>query len=80
MSEVGISDSGRALLRLFFRPEERNLHLSEVVEVSPTFKFPDFSFPFRLNRDEHFSVFIPRHSQMAAKLIEIFMGKKTVNE
>jgi len=36
---------------------------------------PDLSLPLQLGRRDRFSQFLPFHRKMAARLIEIFMGK-----
>lgn len=36
---------------------------------------PNLSVPMSLARDEPFSLFVPRHRRIAARLIDIFMGK-----
>lgn len=36
---------------------------------------PDFRIPMSLGRREQFSLFIPKHRRIAARLIDIFMGK-----
>lgn len=41
---------------------------------------PDLRVPMLLGRQENFSVFIPKHRKIAAKLIDLFMGAKSVNE
>ncbi|XP_015524598.1 phenoloxidase 1 [Neodiprion lecontei] len=41
---------------------------------------PDLSIPLRLGRREPFSLFIPSHRKMAARLIEIFMGMRTYDD
>ncbi|XP_046607726.1 phenoloxidase 1-like [Neodiprion virginianus] len=41
---------------------------------------PDLSIPLRLGRREPFSLFIPFHRKMAARLIEIFMDMPTYDE
>ncbi|KAG8238620.1 hypothetical protein J437_LFUL018538 [Ladona fulva] len=37
---------------------------------------PDISLPMQLGRRENFSLFLPRHREMAARLIDIFLSKK----
>ena len=41
---------------------------------------PDLRIPMQLGRQENFSVFIPKHRKIAARLIDIFMGAKSVND
>lgn len=43
-----------------------------------TITLPDLSLPLQLGRRENFSLFLPHHKKMAARLIEIFMGWKIV--
>ncbi|XP_046387012.1 phenoloxidase 1-like [Ischnura elegans] len=42
--------------------------------------FPDLSFPMQLGRRDNFSLFIPRHREMASRLIDIFMGMRTYED
>jgi len=35
---------------------------------------PDLSIPLQLGRREPFSLFIPKHRKLAARLIDIFLG------
>lgn len=48
----------------------------ERIPVQDNFPIPDLKLPLTLGRHEQFSLFIPRHRQLAAKLIEAFMSKK----
>lgn len=41
---------------------------------------PDLRIPMQLGRQENFSVFIPKHRKIAAKLIDLFMGAKSIND
>ncbi|XP_078040688.1 phenoloxidase 1-like [Augochlora pura] len=41
---------------------------------------PDLSLPMQLGRREPFSVFIPTHRKLAARLTEIFMGMRTYED
>ncbi|CAB0037937.1 unnamed protein product [Trichogramma brassicae] len=41
---------------------------------------PDLSLPMSLDRDEAFSLFMPAHARMAARLTEIFMGARTIDD
>lgn len=38
---------------------------------------PNLSVPMELSRYENFSLFIPKHRQIAGRLIQIFMGTLT---
>lgn len=48
----------------------------ERIPVQDNFPISDIRLPISLGRHEQFSLFIPRHRQLAAKLIEAFMSKK----
>lgn len=39
---------------------------------------PDLSVPLQLGRREPFSLFIPKHRKLAARLIDIFLGSSPV--
>ncbi|KAI5638758.1 hemocyanin, ig-like domain-containing protein [Phthorimaea operculella] len=41
---------------------------------------PNFSLPMELPYNEQFSLFVPKHRQMAGKLIDIFMGMRDVDD
>ncbi|XP_017877241.2 phenoloxidase 1-like [Ceratina calcarata] len=41
---------------------------------------PDLRIPMQLDRRQPFSLFIPRHRKIAARLIDIFMGMKTYED
>ncbi|KAJ9581270.1 hypothetical protein L9F63_023542 [Diploptera punctata] len=41
---------------------------------------PDLSIPQLLSRDQNFSLFIPLHRRAAARLIEIFMGMRNIED
>nr|8JI8_A Chain A, TK receptor [Aedes aegypti]8JI8_B Chain B, TK receptor [Aedes aegypti]8JI8_C Chain C, TK receptor [Aedes aegypti]8JI8_D Chain D, TK receptor [Aedes aegypti] len=41
---------------------------------------PDLRIPMSLGRQEQFSLFIPRHRKIAARLIDIFMGMRNIEE
>jgi hypothetical protein len=41
---------------------------------------PDLSIPMQLGRQENFSLFLPKHRKLSKKLIEIFMGAKSIDE
>lgn len=47
----------------------------ERIPVRDDFPVPDLKLPLTLGRHEQFSLFIPRHRELAAKLIEAFMSK-----
>jgi len=42
-------------------------------------RLPDLKFADKLGRDKPFSLWIPLHSRVAGKLIEIFMGKVSLS-
>lgn len=46
----------------------------ERIPVRANITIPNLSVPMSLGRDEQFSLFIPRHKQIAGHLINIFMG------
>lgn len=46
----------------------------EVIPVRDDVKIPDLKIPLSLGRHEQFSLFIPKHRRLAAKLIDIFMS------
>lgn len=62
-------------------PNELNLSASKlninkkksIVDVRDI-EMPDLSFCSQLQYNEHFSVFVPKHRQMAGKLIDLFMS------
>lgn len=41
---------------------------------------PDLSIPMALGRHDQFSLFIPRHRRMAARLIDVFMGMRSIDD
>lgn len=45
----------------------------ERISVRDDIPIPDLKIPLSLGRHEQFSLFIPRHRRLAAKLIDIFM-------
>lgn len=47
----------------------------EVIPVRDDIPIPDLKIPLSLGRHEQFSLFIPRHRRLAAKLIDIFMSE-----
>lgn len=46
----------------------------ERIAVRSDVTIPDLKLPLSLGRHEQFSLFIPRHRKLAAKLIDIFMS------
>ncbi|CAH1733225.1 phenoloxidase 1-like [Aphis gossypii] len=52
----------------------------KTISITKLDRIPDLSFPLSLPRDAAFSLFIPYHSKMASKLIEIFMDTKSFDE
>lgn len=51
----------------------------ERIPVRTNVTIPDLKIPLSLGRHEQFSLFIPRHRRLAAKLIDIFMSKFFTN-
>lgn len=47
----------------------------EHIPVTANISIPNLNVPMQLDRDEQFSLFIPRHRKIAGHLINIFMGK-----
>ncbi|KAF6200526.1 hypothetical protein GE061_004969 [Apolygus lucorum] len=45
-----------------------------------TISLPDLSLPLQLGRREQFSLFLPHHRKMAARLIDIFMGMRNLED
>ncbi|XP_043289152.1 uncharacterized protein [Venturia canescens] len=43
-------------------------------------RLPDLSIPMELGRREAFSLFLPRHREIAGRLIDIFMGMRTYSD
>ncbi|CAO1425782.1 unnamed protein product [Diamesa serratosioi] len=41
---------------------------------------PDLSIPLQLGRHEQFSLFIPKHRKISSRLIEIFMGVRSIGD
>uniref|UniRef100_A0A1I8NVC5 tyrosinase n=1 Tax=Stomoxys calcitrans TaxID=35570 RepID=A0A1I8NVC5_STOCA len=41
---------------------------------------PDLRIPMSLPRDEQFSLFVPRHRQIAGRLIDIFVGMRSIDD
>lgn len=41
---------------------------------------PDLTIPMSLGRHDQFSLFIPKHRRLAARLIDIFMGMRTIDD
>lgn len=46
----------------------------ERITLRSNISIPNLSGPMALGRDENFSLFIPRHRDLAAQLVHIFMG------
>lgn len=46
----------------------------ERIALQSNISLPDLSGPMGLGRDENFSLFIPRHRDLAAQLVHIFIG------
>lgn len=46
----------------------------ERIALRSNISIPNLSGPMKLGRDENFSLFIPRHRDLAAQLVHIFMG------
>lgn len=49
---------------------------AEHISVASNISIPNLSVPMQLDRQEQFSLFIPRHRKIAGHLINIFMGKR----
>lgn len=47
----------------------------DVIHVREDVSIPDLKIPLSLGRHDQFSLFIPRHRRLAAKLIDIFMSQ-----
>lgn len=47
----------------------------EKIRVQSNITIPNLKIPMSLARNENFSLFIPRHRDIASHLISIFMGK-----
>lgn len=47
----------------------------ERIAVTSNVSVPDLTVPQSLGKDEQFSILIPRHREIAGRLINIFMGK-----
>ncbi|XP_075170477.1 phenoloxidase 2-like [Haematobia irritans] len=41
---------------------------------------PDLRIPMSLDREEQFSLFVPRHRRIAGRLIDIFMGMRSIED
>ncbi|KAL1131636.1 hypothetical protein AAG570_011249 [Ranatra chinensis] len=66
-----------------YRPLENDLsNRFSGVEKIPVKKIsiPDLNIPLSLGRRENFSLFIPRHNRIAARLISIFMGMRSLDD
>lgn len=59
-----------------FRAGEKAEQRIPVREIS----MPDLRIPASLSRDEFFSLFIPRHRMIASRLIDIFMGLRSIDD
>ncbi|XP_067015035.2 phenoloxidase 2 [Anabrus simplex] len=46
----------------------------------PSMSLPDLSLPKRLRRDELFSTFVPLHRKMAERLVEVFLGMRSLSD
>lgn len=53
---------------------------SETIPVRANISIPNLKVPMSLGRDEQFSLFIPRHRRIAAHLINIFMGLRSIDD
>lgn len=53
---------------------------NEVIPVRANISIPNLRIPMELGRDEHFSLFIPRHRRSASHLINIFMGLRSIDD
>ncbi|KAK9503579.1 hypothetical protein O3M35_010108 [Rhynocoris fuscipes] len=52
----------------------------ERIPVKKINNLPDLTIPMRVNRRAPFTLFLPLHRQCAAKLIEIFMGVRSLDD
>lgn len=52
----------------------------ERIPVRANISIPNLKVPMSLDRKEQFSLFIPRHRRIAAHLINIFMGLKSIDD
>lgn len=50
----------------------------ERISIRPKISMPNISGPMALGRDENFSLFIPRHRDLAAQMVHIFTGKRCI--
>lgn len=57
-------------------PEVLNRFADDTASKIPVkqISLPDLSVPLQLGRREPFSLFIPKHRKIAARLIDIFLG------
>ncbi|GLH11231.1 Phenoloxidase 1 [Gryllus bimaculatus] len=55
---------------------ENRFGTSPQVTIPNNTKIPDLSLPIQLRRNEPFSLFIPMHRKMAARLIDVLVGLK----
>lgn len=46
----------------------------ERIPIPSNITIPNLSGPMALGRDENFSLFIPRHRDLASQLVHVFMG------
>ncbi|XP_055551442.1 phenoloxidase 2 [Wyeomyia smithii] len=63
-------------------PEIQNRFGDQAEERIPvrSIALPDLRIPMSLGRQEQFSLFIPRHRKIAARLIDIFMGMRNIDD
>ncbi|XP_058457196.1 phenoloxidase 2-like [Malaya genurostris] len=63
-------------------PEIQNRFGDQAEERIPvrSIALPDLRIPMSLGRQEQFSLFIPRHRKIAARLIDIFMGMRNIED
>lgn len=47
---------------------------NERISIRSDISIPDLKLPLTLGRHEQFSLFVPRHRRLAARLIDIFMS------
>ncbi|KAK4878033.1 hypothetical protein RN001_010539 [Aquatica leii] len=64
---------GMQLTEQFEDEVEETVHIKEI-------KLPDLGDVLHLDRNGHFSLFVPWHQQLAADLIQTFMGMKNIDE
>lgn len=63
-------------------PEVFNRFAEDTASKVPVkqISLPDLSVPLQLGRREPFSLFIPKHRKLAARLIDIFLGMRTYDD